>query len=128
MESNDSPFYVYTLTDPRNGEVFYVGKGRRRRAWQHTAVARTRTFRSNPWKDQRILEILEDRREPAVNIIERFENEHDALAFETSLISKTPNLTNSNTARRAHMKQFRKERARHPSKYLSNGLTLTPWC
>lgn len=28
-------FYVYTLTDPRNGAVFYVGKGKRSRMYAH---------------------------------------------------------------------------------------------
>lgn len=34
-------FYVYTLTDPRNGAVFYVGKGQRARIDAHEAEAKT---------------------------------------------------------------------------------------
>jgi hypothetical protein len=30
-------FYVYALRDPRNGEVFYVGKGQGERILQHVA-------------------------------------------------------------------------------------------
>ncbi len=28
-------FYVYRLIDPRNGETFYVGKGKENRVFQH---------------------------------------------------------------------------------------------
>jgi hypothetical protein len=28
-------YYVYELIDPRDGECFYVGKGKGRRAWRH---------------------------------------------------------------------------------------------
>ena len=31
--------YVYRLIDPRNGETFYVGKGRRNRVFQHVQAA-----------------------------------------------------------------------------------------
>lgn len=27
-------YYVYTLSDPRDGAVFYLGKGQRTRAWR----------------------------------------------------------------------------------------------
>lgn len=30
-------YYVYALVDPRNGEIFYIGKGRRRRYLAHYA-------------------------------------------------------------------------------------------
>ena len=31
--------YVYRLIDPRNGETFYVGKGKGNRVFQHAAGA-----------------------------------------------------------------------------------------
>ena len=30
-------YYVYRLIDPRNGETFYVGKGKDNRVFQHIA-------------------------------------------------------------------------------------------
>ena len=32
---SDWKYYVYELIDPRNGEVFYVGKGSGKRAYKH---------------------------------------------------------------------------------------------
>jgi hypothetical protein len=32
-------WYVYLLRDPRTGEIFYIGKGRGDRAFQHEAAA-----------------------------------------------------------------------------------------
>ncbi len=32
--------YVYQLVDPRNGEIFYIGKGRFERIFQHEIEAR----------------------------------------------------------------------------------------
>jgi uncharacterized protein len=31
--------YVYILKDPRNGNIFYVGKGKRNRVFQHLNCA-----------------------------------------------------------------------------------------
>ncbi len=31
-------FYVYRLIDPRNGETFYVGKGKGNRLYEHAAA------------------------------------------------------------------------------------------
>ncbi|AHI27618.1 hypothetical protein H845_3717 (plasmid) [Komagataeibacter xylinus E25] len=33
-------YYVYRLVDPRNGETFYVGKGKGNRVFQHAVGAR----------------------------------------------------------------------------------------
>jgi hypothetical protein len=37
----ETVFYVYTLTDPRKEQVFYVGKGKEKRPFAHAAEART---------------------------------------------------------------------------------------
>ncbi len=38
------PFYVYLLVDPRNGEVFYVGKGTGARPLAHGVEAARATL------------------------------------------------------------------------------------
>lgn len=87
-------FYVYTLADPRDGAVFYVGKGQRNRAWQHTEHVRRGRKVSNAAKTDRIKEILRSRREPTVEIVKRFTLEVDALRLEAEMIASLPNLTN----------------------------------
>ena len=55
----DSPYYVYALVDPRNEEVFYVGKGKGSRISQHVKdVRRGRIV--NGEKCLRISRILDD--------------------------------------------------------------------
>jgi len=51
-------FYVYLLTDSRNGEIFYVGKGKGRRYQAHERAWR-RSRLDNGSKALRIGEILE---------------------------------------------------------------------
>ena len=43
-------YYVYRLVDPRNGQTFYVGKGRRNRAFAHAncALASYKDVNYNP--------------------------------------------------------------------------------
>lgn len=50
-------FYVYTLTDPRNGEVFYVGKGCGVRMLQHEKDCRAGRVQ-NGRKHKRIADII----------------------------------------------------------------------
>ena len=49
--------YVYELIDPRDGKVFYVGKGRNSRAWAHEKAAR-RGKVHNAFKTALIMEII----------------------------------------------------------------------
>src|SRR5690348_9647048 len=56
-------FYVYQLIDPRDGAVFYVGKGSGDRMFQHVRDAK-RGRVSNEAKTRRILDILEGGVEP----------------------------------------------------------------
>lgn len=53
---NERRFYVYTLIDPRSGDVFYVGKGSGNRDKVHVADAH-RWCTRNPAKTRRIQEI-----------------------------------------------------------------------
>ena len=37
--AEEARFYVYELIDPRDGKVFYIGKGQGRRIYGHEAEA-----------------------------------------------------------------------------------------
>ena len=50
-------YYVYLLTDSRNGEIFYVGKGKGKRYTHHEREWRTNNRIDNAKKCQRIGEI-----------------------------------------------------------------------
>jgi hypothetical protein len=52
-------FYVYALRDPRNKEIFYVGKGERNRWFEHIKAA-SKKFDDSSLKLQRIREIEAD--------------------------------------------------------------------
>lgn len=86
-------FYVYTLTDPRDGAVFYVGKGKGLRAWQHASDAR-KGRKGNKRKTQRVLDIQAAGLEPLVCRVAEYEIEADAFEHEAELIATIPGLTN----------------------------------
>lgn len=83
--------YVYDLVDPRSGKAFYVGKGQKRRAWQHVREARNG---GSGAKCERIREIEGDGAAVGVRIVQRFAREIDALRFEAKRISELGGLTN----------------------------------
>lgn len=87
-------FYVYTLSDPRTGQVFYVGKGQKERAWHHVRSVRKGRTGSNKAKEDRIKEILALDLTPLVQIAHRFDSEQDALDTEADLIASLSGLTN----------------------------------
>jgi hypothetical protein len=86
-------WYVYALIDPRTGWPFYVGKGCRRRAWQHESAA-TRGTATNPWKARRIRAILAAGVRPEVHILARFADEAVAYRCERATIRSIAGLTN----------------------------------
>ncbi len=55
----DPEYYVYFLIDPRDGEVFYIGKGKGNRKSQHVIKTRNGS-EPNSVKARRIREILSD--------------------------------------------------------------------
>jgi hypothetical protein len=88
-------YYVYALIDPRDNETFYIGKGKRGRAYQHLDDAKKPVRKgttTNLRKRERILSIVADGMEPRVSILKRFKGEIDAL--EAELIASMPLLTN----------------------------------
>lgn len=85
-------YYVYRLIDPRNGETFYVGKGKNNRIFEHlkgksiTNEISDKIKRINDIHNQGLSCIL---------IIHRHKlSENEALHVEAALIDAYPQLTN----------------------------------
>ena len=88
-----SRFYVYTLSDPRSGDVFYVGKGSGLRMYQHAVEARV-SSNGNRAKLDRIRDIQGAGFEPLAAKVAEYDSERDALDHEADLIASLPGLTN----------------------------------
>ena len=90
-------YYVYRLIDPRNGETFYVGKGKGQRLFQHVtnALKETDDEDGHALKVRRIREIADSGLEVG-HVIHRFGMETDAIAFqvEAAVMDAYPGLTN----------------------------------
>lgn len=86
-------YYVYTLTDPRCGGVFYVGKGKGNRISAHVKEAR-KGVQSH--KCNRIRAILDAGHEVVEEIVRKFKSEEAAYRYEERLNAKIglENLTN----------------------------------
>lgn len=108
--------YVYRLIDPRNGETFYVGKGKGNRVFHHAQGVLK--FTNNDEEDQvsvkskRIQDILNDGLQ-VVHVIHRHEIPDDAIFHvEAALIDAYSGLTNdqnghgSNSYGPMHTKQI----------------------
>jgi hypothetical protein len=90
-------WYVYRLIDPRNGETFYVGKGKADRIFQHAkgALKITKDEDTAGLKSSRIKAILALGLDVS-HVIHRhnIENEKVAFQIEAALIDAYPGLTN----------------------------------
>jgi len=90
-------WYVYRLIDPRNGETFYVGKGRSNRVFQHALnnLSGTSDEDAADLKSQRVKEILSAGLDVG-HVIHRHKIETEEIAFqiEAALIDAYPGLTN----------------------------------
>lgn len=99
-------FYVYRLIDPRNGQTFYVGKGRGNRVFQHVLGAidyydgiseNEHDFEKDPNKLRIIKEIRESGLE-VIHVIQRWNlTEEQAFEVEAALIDCFPGLSNIQT-------------------------------
>ncbi len=96
-------YYVYRLIDPRNGQTFYIGKGKDNRVFQHVLGAidyydgvdvSTHNFENDPNKLRIIHEIREAGLE-VVHLIQRWHmTEDQAFEVEAALIDCFPGLSN----------------------------------
>ncbi|QGN59042.1 hypothetical protein [Nostocoides sp. HKS02] len=79
-------WYVYLLRDPRNGEVFYVGKGKGNRVFQHAQDADTLPDTDKP-KLSRIRVIHEDGRQVVTELVRHhIPTEQTAYLVEAAVI------------------------------------------
>ena len=83
-------FYVYLYIDPRDGEVFYVGKGTGNRCFHHLKDVRESD------KAARIAEIRKAGLEPCIEVLKYGLSEQQALLVEATAIDllEVDNLTN----------------------------------
>jgi hypothetical protein len=88
--------YVYRLIDPRNGETFYVGKGRNNRVFNHV-MAEFRADEEDNGLDpklERIRQIRNERLE-VLHVIHRHDlSDEVVLEVEAALIDAYPGLAN----------------------------------
>lgn len=94
--SEASPkYYVYHLIDPRSKKVFYVGKGTGNRIAHHERDAAKLRF-ANSEKEATILDIWSSGAKVTRKIVDRFQLEAAAFAFEKAEIERIgiENLTN----------------------------------
>jgi hypothetical protein len=87
-------FYVYRLIDPRNGETFYVGKGKGNRVFTHVWDELGVNEDALTEKLQRIREIRKDGFEVAHVIHRHGLDERTALEVEAALIDAYPEADN----------------------------------
>lgn len=89
--------YVYRLIDPRNGETFYVGKGKGNRVFDHAAGVPQKVADDDSGlsdKHERILAIRNSGLQ-VIHVIHRHDLSDDVvLEVEAALIDAFPGLTN----------------------------------
>ena len=82
-------WYVYTLSDPRTNEIFYVGKGQRYRMYNHYwAVKRGKVPHRNYKLFRRIKEIINSGLDLIYNQVFHTDDEQEAYVFERKLITE----------------------------------------
>ena len=93
-------FYVYRLIDPRNGETFYVGKGKGDRVFRHArgAVERLQEDREDDGLDPKLqrIRVIAAAGFSVAHVIHRhgIDDERTAEEVEAALIDAYPGLTN----------------------------------
>ena len=84
-KQEDRRFYVYHLIDPRDGQVFYVGKGVGNRVRQHVRNA-VRGLIDNAPKHKRIIEIIESGHKVVEKVVLAGITEDAAFRIEREMI------------------------------------------
>lgn len=91
LSSHQGRFYVYELVRP-DGRTFYVGKGTKRRVFEHESEARRNHLigETNPFKCNVIRKIIREGAEITYRIDAIFDQEHEVhcLEREAALIEK----------------------------------------
>lgn len=77
--------YVYVIYDPRNGEPFYVGKGKRRRIYDHMKPCH---LKKRSYKNSIIKAILAEGFEPRIQKIAIRLSDAEACLLERRLIAQ----------------------------------------
>ena len=78
-------YYVYTLINPITEQMFYIGKGKKQRAWMHLTE---HWDKHNPGKSLEIRKIRRQGKEPIVKILHENLEQQEALDVEADLIKK----------------------------------------
>jgi len=87
-------YYVYLLTDPRNGQLFYVGKGNGNRVFAHVSEAIHNPRETD--KIERIRRIRRSGREVRYDILRHGLTEKEAFEVEAAMIDYVSQLANEN--------------------------------
>ncbi len=86
--------YVYLLANPRNGQLFYVGKGNGNRVFAHVSEAIHNPRETD--KLERIRRIRQTGREVRYDILRHGLTEKEAFEVEAAMIDYLSQLTNKN--------------------------------
>lgn len=96
-------YYVYRLIDPRNGQTFYVGKGKGNRVFQHVLCAidyydgvdKKEIDKDNDPNKFRIIQEIRESNLEVIHVIQRWNlTEGEAFQVESALIDAFPGLAN----------------------------------
>lgn len=82
-------YYVYVLVNPDDNKIFYVGKGKHDRIFQHTKeVERIKELDTDSLseKQKKIYDIIHKEKQPLMYIIRYNLDEHEAFLIESVLI------------------------------------------
>ena len=116
-------YYVYRLIDPRNGETFYVGKGRGNRIFSHAKgdLSESENEDAADLKVRRIQEIKNSLLEVG-HVVHRHGIESESVAYEVeaAVIDAYPGLTNKSAGHGSddygcrHVEEVVRDYAREP--------------